>query len=291
MIVILFALIASLNADAFDTTISFPRYAFDNTTQILTWDRTKADNVVTVDWNAAPYPFGGPDADKLNVFTKQGVSVTSETLAIKDYVKFPKDTYHRYKYCISECGPYEYREETETHSEDPLQIYPQDKPAFIVGINDVNCYGTVGGEIEQGEETGLVDDHGQCRTNCVNGDPLEQGTYGKALLTYSGYEDVNEDELKLLLAKFDSVSSENEYVLDEQLQFEESVYLPMNQIRFTYSETFPEKIEAYNPIYSDPQEWYTKKKFAVGQKAFIFRSICPRELNIENAAKAETILV
>ncbi|KAA6367007.1 MAG: hypothetical protein EZS28_037467, partial [Streblomastix strix] len=301
MIVILFALIASLNADAFDTTISFPRYTFDNTTQILTWDRTKTDNVVTVDWNAAPYPFGGPDADELNVFTKQGVSVTSETLAIKDYVTIPDDTYPRYKYRTSgvfefhtavlaayyglnvvpsdyyytECGPYEYREETETHSEDPLQINPSDKPAFVVGINDVNCYGTIGGEIEQGEEQGLVDDHGQCRTNCVNGDPLEQGTYGKALLTYSGDELVNdEDKLKKLIAKFGPVSyfSAGMYVLygwrteeysqtqflrfgivDEQLQFEDTIFRPMDSIRFAYSETFPEKIEAYNPVHSDPQ--------------------------------------
>ncbi|KAA6355638.1 MAG: hypothetical protein EZS28_048835, partial [Streblomastix strix] len=42
-------------------------------------------------------------------------------------------------------------------------------------------------------------------------------------------------------------------IVDEQLQFEDTIFRPMDSIKVAYSETFPEKLEAYNPVHSDPQ--------------------------------------
>ncbi|KAA6362866.1 MAG: hypothetical protein EZS28_041607 [Streblomastix strix] len=291
MIYIIFALLASMKADndPVDTTIEFPRYSFNSTAQILTWDKIKAEDVVKVDWNEGPYPFGSYGSPELNVFDKQGLTINEDTIAIREDVDtqnptLPYDQYEYFKGCLyefqaaviaayyglnivpsenylAECGPTLYIEKLTPPAENGYEIHTFDYPAFVGGVNDAKCYGA-------------RSEDGKCKTQCVNGDPIKKGNYGKDLLTLvSSYVTVqDEEQLKRIIAKFGPVYSLPNTIygwkkfvegtkflsmyrehMNGKLIFNEQPFSHIYGCTVAYAETFPEKLEAYNPIHSDPQ--------------------------------------
>ncbi|KAA6397382.1 MAG: hypothetical protein EZS28_007094 [Streblomastix strix] len=287
MICLLFAIISHISADDLENTINFPKYTYDKSTKILTWDLTQGDSMVAVNWSVSPYHFGDPTSPNLNVFDRQGFLFTEDTVAIKSNLSIPFVSDSRYDYhylhlyeyqaavlaayyglniipsdyYFSECGPKYYRMIAPDITGVPIQIQTEDFPLFVVGINDQRCYGTQGGSERV------------CKTNCVNGDDIDLGTYGTGLLTFENTNYIpSEDALKKLIAKFGPVSVEVNVweifygwktvegqlsflkfrISNDQLQFsDQGSYAGQGGLRVAYIETFPEKAVAYNPCVSD----------------------------------------
>ncbi|KAA6373122.1 MAG: hypothetical protein EZS28_031350, partial [Streblomastix strix] len=153
--------------------IEFRRYRYGSSSKTLIWQGTQDHDVISVDLDVGPYPFGDHCAEQLNYFDKQGLTITNQTFTIREN-NF-KLQYQRLAYGINiipsenyfaECGPYNCREDKIPPTQAPHSINTYEYPVFAFGVNDTKYFG------EKSED-------GQCKTQCVNGDPIEKATYGK----------------------------------------------------------------------------------------------------------------
>ncbi|KAA6375810.1 MAG: hypothetical protein EZS28_028663 [Streblomastix strix] len=112
--------------------VKMAQYRYDSCSKTLIWQVTQDHDVISVDLDVSPYPFGNLGAEQLNVFDKQGLTITNQTFAIRENVindsKFRASIlaalwvkHHSIQNYFAECGPYNYREDKITPKQQPLR--------------------------------------------------------------------------------------------------------------------------------------------------------------------------
>ncbi|KAA6396590.1 MAG: hypothetical protein EZS28_007884 [Streblomastix strix] len=149
--------------------IEFRRYRYDSSSKTLILQGTQDHDVISVDLDVGPYPFGDPGAEQLNCdrpkFNLNTLTEISKNSKLQ-YQQHYGINIIPSENCFAECGSYNYREDKIPPTQAPHSIKPYEYSVIAFCVNDTKYYG------ENSED-------GQCKTQCVNRDPIEKATYRK----------------------------------------------------------------------------------------------------------------